>query len=139
MWTAEKFLARLNQQFGDMLRNYRFLQHVDYVRLGSCADGFGHGYIHHDVSHDENAWPLVHNPNKKCYDNELADSQCETGATIMVIADCCGQYSPKFQQNLRNMYPHMNWLFPRHGDYSERIDWKHLADRLVEQGIVSET
>lgn len=132
LWTGEEFIASLNEKFGDILRTFSFAQKVDLVRLGTCSTGFGHGY-QHDVSAGS-----CNVPNLDLYRHLFEDTS--EGSTILVISECCGQYSSAFQEEIKKSLPQFRWIFPHHGDFGEHMtdrDWEKLAGDLVWQEILS--
>ena len=133
MWTADEFIAMLNKEFGDMLHKYSFAQKVDFIRMGTCSSGFEHGH-ERDVSKESRDVP-----NHELYRQLTAE--CSEGSVILVLSECCGQYSDAFQSRVREMYPQYTWLLPHHDDFGEDMtlrDWERLADDLIEQNILSD-
>ena len=128
MYTAEEFLAKLNENSDDKSGTYRFQGKVDFVRIGTCSNGQGHGHSH-DVSGES-----CNVPNRELYEHLF--SECPQNAIILVLSDCCGQYSHVFQERIQAMFPQFMWTFPRQGNYSEFIVWREVARDLLSERVL---
>ncbi|GEM_PF-5994931 len=59
-------------------------------------------------------------------------------SSVLVIPQCCGQYSGKWQELLMTEFPKVTWYFPRLDDFCDNIHdhCDDLVRNLLDAGIV---
>lgn len=120
-----EFLTLVNEVLGG---EHSFTEPVDLIFVGTCSHGHGRGYFQHTTKEGGHLQEghfkpiLERNPNAK---------------TILLVGECCGQYRPRFQEELRKEHPEINWLFPDHRDYCERTTVENIARDLIDAGVLS--
>jgi len=59
-------------------------------------------------------------------------------SSVLVIPQCCGQYSGKWQELLMTEFPKVTWYFPRLDDFCDNIHnhFDDLVRNLLDAGIV---
>ena len=108
---------------------HSFTEPVDLIFVGTCSHGHSKGFFQHTTKElgefREGYFTFVvrRNPRAK---------------TILVISECCGQYSAEFQEGLRQEIPEIMWIFPRHTDYcAQDLRVAEVARDLIDAGIIS--
>ncbi|HEY4517819.1 MAG TPA: hypothetical protein VJI74_02925 [Candidatus Paceibacterota bacterium] len=64
-----------------------------------------------------------------------AGLKIKTGS-VLLLSNCCGQYSREFLAELKKMLPEVEWIAPLHGDFCTNLYLKRLVDSLVDIGIL---
>jgi hypothetical protein len=136
-WTMNQFLQWINglsfQTFGDCTVakdepppagaiHLKDGIKLDSVLLDPCSTGrFDEGFSGPD------RLPLG---NKSWKDGKWLIEKAVEGfapsSTILVFSDCCGPYQPEIKEQVKSMFPHINWYFL---DIPDCQTWEHLDVR----------
>ena len=118
----EEFLTMVNKANPD--HGYAFAQPIDLVIVGPCS-----------ALPIPMAPALIDDatPNKEYFDWLLG--AFEEG-TVLVIAECCGQYSDLFQERLKVLYPKITWVFPNIADYCDYKLYEKAGKDLEQLGVL---
>ncbi len=114
LYQADEFLSMLGIEVPQVLEQGG--KPIDYVVVGSCAQN-------PPANIAKNIRDLVHPL---------------PGSTMLLIAGCCGGYTPEFQAKMNDAFPGVTHVVPPLRDHFGHVYATYVAEDLREVGLLHE-
>jgi hypothetical protein len=109
--------------------NVIFTREIAKVVLGSCANGEAN---RHDPEIGCSTVVGSHEMNLAFWRHHLDGVK----GNVLIVTECCGQYSPAQLDALQNEFPEINFITPYIKDFCDRFEWKGVLPDLLKANLI---